>query len=229
MPDCPEAEDIVGALGDDFLGDLLLTAHGVDRHDRALDGQKIEQFGNGGDLVGFFVHRPRTQHQFLARTPGRHQVNGAFVARPVEGAAHRLAVDGNHTRDGAARGLRPGDEAGLESLRIQGAEDQSELIVARRAVLERQEPAQKLELLLTEQRHAPSAPHNTAHSVRSKTSSGADQAAPKKPQENQASRQAQALRLPQSLSRLQISTGKGESQKPKPRYLKLIRLPFGQG
>ena len=78
----------------------------------------------------------------------------ALAAGPVEGAARRLAVDGDHALDAAREALRPGDEAALEALRIESAEDEAELIMARRAVGERQEAAQERQLLLAEQRDA---------------------------------------------------------------------------
>lgn len=80
-----------------------------------------------------------------------HRVHRALLAGPVEGAAQGLAVHRDHARDGAAQGLRPGDETLLEGGSIQRAEDQAELVMARRAVRKRQEAAQKSELLPAEQ------------------------------------------------------------------------------
>ncbi len=57
----------IGLVRDDLGGDLDLTAHGVDGDERAFElsalGQMIEQFGNGGDLVGFFGHAQLCQRQ----------------------------------------------------------------------------------------------------------------------------------------------------------------------
>jgi hypothetical protein len=56
--------------GTSLLGDLLLTAHGVDGDDRALDRQQVEQLGDGCDLVGFLGHRAGAQNELLGRAPG---------------------------------------------------------------------------------------------------------------------------------------------------------------
>jgi hypothetical protein len=47
-----QREEVISLLVDDFLSDVALAAHGVDGHHRARDGQKLEQGGNGDDLVG---------------------------------------------------------------------------------------------------------------------------------------------------------------------------------
>jgi len=70
-----------------------------------------------------------------------------------EQTRHRpLAVDGNHSLHGLRQALRPGEEAGLKAIGVESAEDEAELIVARRAVREGQEAAQKRQLLSAEQR-----------------------------------------------------------------------------
>ena len=139
----PLRPDVVGALVDDLLGDLGLATHGVDGDDRALDRQQLQQLGDRGDLVGFLVHRAGGEHELLDRTPGRDHVHRAVAERPVEGAARGLAVDCDHALHSAREALRPGDEAGLETLRVERAEDEAELIVARRTVGEGQEATQE--------------------------------------------------------------------------------------
>jgi hypothetical protein len=51
-----ERQQIVGLVRDDPVGDLDLTAHGVDGDQGAFEllvfGELIEKFRNGGDLVG---------------------------------------------------------------------------------------------------------------------------------------------------------------------------------
>ena len=68
----------------------------------------------------------------------------------VNGAARRLAVDGDHLGRLAGDGGNPGDEALLEGLGIQGGENGAELIVRGRAVGKRSETAQQLPFLLAE-------------------------------------------------------------------------------
>jgi hypothetical protein len=62
-----EGEQIIGLVGDDLVGDLDLTAHGVDGHQRARElvglGQVIEQDRDGGDLVGLFRNAQLRQGQ----------------------------------------------------------------------------------------------------------------------------------------------------------------------
>jgi hypothetical protein len=41
---------------DVLLGDVALTTHGIDAHDRALDGQQIQQLGDRDDFVGLLRH-----------------------------------------------------------------------------------------------------------------------------------------------------------------------------
>jgi superfamily II RNA helicase len=78
-------------------------------------------------------------------------VHCTLAAGPIEGTARRLAVDRDHALNRAREALCPGDKAALEAVRIERAEDEAELIVARRAVGEGQEAAQERELLLAEQ------------------------------------------------------------------------------
>ena len=55
-----ERQQIIGLVGDDLVGDVDLTAHGIDGDERAFEllgfGELIEQVRDGGDLVGLFGH-----------------------------------------------------------------------------------------------------------------------------------------------------------------------------
>ena len=66
------------------------------------------------------------------------------------GAAERFTVNGDDVGTEFRQRCDPGDEATLERLRVEGCEQIAELIVARRALLERPEAAQEIELLLAE-------------------------------------------------------------------------------
>src|SRR6202161_4172326 len=73
-----QGENVIGFLFDDRLRDIALTAHRVDRHDRPLDRQHAQQFGNGDDLVGFFpyLHLTRTR-RWGAEKAGTNWESGA--------------------------------------------------------------------------------------------------------------------------------------------------------
>ena len=78
-------------------------------------------------------------------------MHGAFAAGPVERAAHSLSVDRDDARDGVREALRPGDEAVLEAGRVERAEDEAKLVMARRAVRKRQETTQERDFLPAKQ------------------------------------------------------------------------------
>ena len=62
-----QGEHVIRLVSDDPVGDLHLTAHGIDRDQSALElpglGQKIEQVRDGGDLVGLLRHAQLGQGQ----------------------------------------------------------------------------------------------------------------------------------------------------------------------
>jgi len=57
-----EGEHVIGALVDDALGDLFLCPHRIDRDDRALEIEHVQEFRDRGGLVGFSVDRALRQH-----------------------------------------------------------------------------------------------------------------------------------------------------------------------
>ena len=73
---------------------------------------------------------------------------GAFLA----GSAHGFAVDGDNIRGHTCYRGHPGDKAALELFSIQGGENIAEVVVGRRAILERAKPAQQGQLFGSEQR-----------------------------------------------------------------------------
>ena len=75
-----------------------------------------------------------------------------FSAALLIGAPQRLAVDGDEIGPERCERAGPGDEAALELFGVESREQIAELIVRRRAVLERSEPAQERELPLAELR-----------------------------------------------------------------------------
>src|SRR5215813_313525 len=64
----------------------------------------------------------------------------------------RLAVEGDHIRRHADQFGNPGDEAALKFRGVEGCENVAEMVVRRRSIPERQEPAQQCDLLLTKSR-----------------------------------------------------------------------------
>jgi hypothetical protein len=99
-----QRKDVVGLLVYDLLSNSALAAHRVDGHHCALDGQQLQQGGDGDDLVGLVAHPGLSEHHALARGEGGDDMNGVF--RPssgwrlppllLVGAPHRLAVDSDH-------------------------------------------------------------------------------------------------------------------------------------
>jgi len=62
-----QGEHEVGLVGDDLVDDRNLTAHGVDRHQRAFEllglGEVIEKLRDGRDFVGLFRHAELRQRE----------------------------------------------------------------------------------------------------------------------------------------------------------------------
>lgn len=58
----------------DFLDDLLLTAHRVDRHRTTFEVQEFQQFGNRRDLIRLFLHGDLSQRQSVLARSRRDEV-----------------------------------------------------------------------------------------------------------------------------------------------------------
>ena len=126
---------VVGLLVDDFLRDVALAAHSVDGHHRALDGQQVEQRGNGDDLVGLVADLDLPEHHALAGGEGRNDMDGLFGPLLLVGAPHRLAVDGDHFGRRLRQRRRPRHETALERHRVELGQDDAQLVVRGGAVL----------------------------------------------------------------------------------------------
>ena len=104
-----EGDEIIALLVMNLLDYGFLASHGVDRHDTALDGQELQEFRNGGVLIGLAV-RPRIEsgagfeltHDEAAvlRAPGGYHMDGGQLGGPVKGRADGFAIE----RDGSALG-----------------------------------------------------------------------------------------------------------------------------
>src|SRR3954453_13441055 len=125
-----QRQEVVGTLGPDPRGDVLLAPHRVERHDGAVEMQGIEQLGDGGDLVRLAIDLALTEHQPLITGPGANQVQRTMIVAAAAGAPDGLAVDRHHlTRHLTRQGLCPAREAALERVRIDQHEDSPERIV----------------------------------------------------------------------------------------------------
>ena len=85
-----EGEHVIRLVSDDPVGDLHLTAHGIDRDPSALElpglGQKIEQVRDGGDLIGLLRHAQLGQGEPGVGRIGAQRVQGLEPAAAVVGA-----------------------------------------------------------------------------------------------------------------------------------------------
>ena len=77
-PGRPSTRDVIGLLVDDCLRDFALATRSVDGHHRALDGQQLEQRGNGDDLVRLVADPGLSEHHALARGEGRDDMDRLF-------------------------------------------------------------------------------------------------------------------------------------------------------
>ena len=68
------------------------------------------------------------------------------------GAAQRLAVDGNRLNRGLGQNRRPGDEATLQSRRVEGGENVAQMIMGRSPIPEGAEPTQQRQFPFAEPR-----------------------------------------------------------------------------
>ena len=92
-----QRKNVVGLLVDHLLGDLALAAHRIDGHDRPLDRQHVQQFGDGDDFVGLCRDLDLPQDKALACRKGRDHVDRRVAAGLSAGPPRRLTIDGNHS------------------------------------------------------------------------------------------------------------------------------------
>src|SRR3954463_8026564 len=125
-----QRQEVVGTLGPDPRGNVLLAPHSIERHDGAVEMQGVEQLGEGGDLVRLAIDLALTEHQPLITGPGADQVQRAVIVAAAAGAPDGLAVNRHHlTLHLTRQGLCPAREAALERVRIDQHEDPPERTV----------------------------------------------------------------------------------------------------
>src|SRR4051794_29022939 len=74
-----EHQEIVGALGPDLRGDVLLAAYRIQRHDAALQVQGLQQLRDRRDLVRLAVDRALAKRQPLTACPSTDHVQGPMI------------------------------------------------------------------------------------------------------------------------------------------------------
>jgi len=146
-----QGEDVIGFVGDDFVGDLDLTAHGVGGHQCAFElpclGQFIEQLRDGGDLVGLFRHTELRQGQPRRGRVGAECVQGFEPFAAVVGAPCGLAVDGDEVVPVRPQRRHPTRKAAPEKDRIDPIAEFAQPTLTRNAVIELREGAQEIKML----------------------------------------------------------------------------------
>jgi hypothetical protein len=93
---------------------------------------------------------PLPEHAALARCESRDHVNRLVRAFLLVGAACCLAIDGDHVASRPGQRCHPGEKAALEGFGIERGKTIAEVIVRRRPIAKRAEPAQPFALLLAE-------------------------------------------------------------------------------
>ena len=154
-----QREDVIGLLVDDRLRDFALATRSVDGHHRALDGQKLEQGGNGDDLVRLVADPGLSEHHTLARGEGRDDMDRLFGPLLLVGAPHRLAVDGDYFGRRLRERRRPRHKTTLERHRVELSQDDAQLVVRGRAVGEESKALQERQL-------GPAEARNVGHRLR---------------------------------------------------------------
>ena len=148
-----QCQHVMSAAVENGSGDLRLSAHRIDGDDRSGQVELLQQQRNGSDFVGLFLGRLLPQHQSLAGRPGGHQVQGFAAFATVVHASRGLAVDCDQFRERrVTQFVNPGQEAGLEQLRIDRGEHVTESVMARDAARVRQEAAKERQVLLAPKR-----------------------------------------------------------------------------
>src|SRR4051812_23701566 len=148
-----EHQQVISAPLQDPVGNRLLTAHGIQRHDAVRQGQRLEQRRDRGDLVRLAIDLTLAERQALLAGPGADQVQWPLGPAAVEGPAHGLAVNRHDLPlEGLGKGLSPGAEAGLEGIWVDQHEDPPEGVVRGNAVGQGQKGLQPAHLVAAVER-----------------------------------------------------------------------------
>ena len=140
-----QREEVVAALVEDDLRGGCVGVHRVAGDEEAVERQRLEQRPGGEGLVLALGHRPLGDGNARAAAEGGDDVERRAARGAIEGAAQRLAVDGEHPVAGGAEIVEEDLEGASEGGRIEQAEHAGEGVVAGQAILQAEEfPEQRL-------------------------------------------------------------------------------------
>jgi hypothetical protein len=148
-----QRENATGFFLDDFFGDVALTTHRVDRHDRALDRHHVEQRRDGDDLVRLLVDLHLAQRDASPRREGGDDVDRLIRTLLLIRAPRRLGIDRDDLGWRVCQRRDPGHEAKLEGTGIERGEDIAEMIMGGRTVHIGPKPPQQFDLALAKPRY----------------------------------------------------------------------------
>jgi hypothetical protein len=148
-----EGEHVIALAPENGLCGVILAVHGIRGDDAALQAQHGQELRKGLDLVGLAVDLALAEDQARLAGEGADQMHGCPALAAVEGAAGRLAVEGDHPLDALGERCGIAGEAGLEGRGIEQAEDAREGVVARDAARQAQEAPQQRLPGTPEERH----------------------------------------------------------------------------
>ena len=111
-------EKVIGLFGfDQVTGGFLLGVESVGGNDGVFQGQRSEQFGEFGDLVGLFIERDLADHHGFLMENGAEQM-GSWPARVLT-AAQRFAVHGHGASGQRVMACQPLAHFGIQPIGIQ--------------------------------------------------------------------------------------------------------------
>ena len=128
-----QGQEIVAPLALDLASNGRLASHRIDGHNKAFDGEQLEQFWNGRNLIGLGISFDLAYNEAtVIGTPRREHVQGGGRCGAVKGGFHRFAIKGDQCtlrelRDGAG----PGQKAFLKALRIEARKEAAKGVMGR--------------------------------------------------------------------------------------------------
>ena len=133
-------QEIIAFLSNDLCGDGLLATHRINRHPMPLEVERLEQLGNGGDLVAFGDDLFLAENDAPFRSESADHVNGGFST--TARSTHGLAVDRQGAAQGADDTRNPTTKSRLELFRVENPEDAQKGLFRWNAVLQHEKAAQ---------------------------------------------------------------------------------------
>ena len=77
-----------------LLSDGFLTPHGIHAHNTPFECQELEEFREGGNLIGLLLGFHLSQHYPIFCGPSTDHMDSGLVGLPIIRAAQRLTVNG---------------------------------------------------------------------------------------------------------------------------------------